>query len=283
MAHPPSPHTQEPPCRPRLAQLARMAMLPLAILTLGLALFFALQVALRLSGRSADAGLFIRRFVENPAASAPATELHPTADAVFIDEVPIISQNPELPNGCEASSLAIVLQHWGFDADKMDLAYNYVPREDFSLAGKENLGPHPAQAYAGDPASSFGFYCLAPPLHTAAQSYLAGQGSALTAQDISGSSETELEAWLENGCPIVFWVTLDGSAPRTAPRFYWLLPDGSQYHPYSNLHCVVLRGCDDNYFYFVDPLEGKVRMERQAAMNSYLGLGAQAVVIAPAH
>ncbi len=42
-------------------------------------------------------------------------------------DVENILQNPELPNGCEITSAAIVLNYLGFDIDKVTLAENYLP------------------------------------------------------------------------------------------------------------------------------------------------------------
>ena len=39
-----------------------------------------------------------------------------------------ICQYPELPTGCEVTALATVLQYYGFNADKCDLADNYLDK-----------------------------------------------------------------------------------------------------------------------------------------------------------
>ena len=44
--------------------------------------------------------------------------------------VPRILQNPELPNGCEITSLCMLLRYLGFDADKCILADRYLPRTE---------------------------------------------------------------------------------------------------------------------------------------------------------
>jgi len=200
---------------------------------------------------------------------------------VWLEGLPGLLQKPELPNGCEATSLAIVLNFWGFEADKLDIAYNHIPRQDFTTTNAGRLGPNPAQAYAGDPADNFGFYCLAPAVAAGANSYLQQAGSLLQAQDISGSDTAALEGWLDAGCPVVFWLTLDGGEARYAPRFYWLLPDGTEYRPYANLHCVVLRGYNDTQFYLCDPLQVEVAVDKAAAMAGYQALGENAVVVCP--
>jgi len=39
-----------------------------------------------------------------------------------------ILQKPELPTGCEATALAIVLNFLGFDADKCEIVDHYMPK-----------------------------------------------------------------------------------------------------------------------------------------------------------
>ena len=38
-----------------------------------------------------------------------------------------ILQNPELPVGCEITALTILLNYYGFNAEKTDMAKNYLP------------------------------------------------------------------------------------------------------------------------------------------------------------
>lgn len=82
----------------------------------------------------------------------------PLPEAVLLD-VPVVYQWPEMPNGCEATALTMLLQYYGFAADKLSVAYDYIPRSDFTYTWFSTYGPDPASAYAGDPAL-FGFYCL---------------------------------------------------------------------------------------------------------------------------
>ena len=43
-------------------------------------------------------------------------------EAAMIEDVPFIKQLPELPRGCEVTSLAMLLQYKGVQVDKMQLA-----------------------------------------------------------------------------------------------------------------------------------------------------------------
>ena len=75
---------------------------------------------------------------------------------------------------------------YGVPADKLDLAYGYIPRGDIEETTDGRTGPDPELAYAGDPAAGLGFYCFAQPVAQGANAYLAAQGSALRAADITG-------------------------------------------------------------------------------------------------
>ena len=97
-----------------------------------------------------------------------------------LDVVPVM-QEPALPNGGEAASLASVLGYYGLQADMLDLAYGYIPRQDFyEGAGGARFGPNPERAYPGDPAA-MGFYCFAGALCEGANTYLEKAGSSLRA------------------------------------------------------------------------------------------------------
>ena len=69
----------------------------------------------------------------------------PLPEAVLLD-VPVFYQWPEMPNGCEATALTMLLQYYGFAADKLSVAYDYIPRSDFTYTWFSTYGPDPASA-----------------------------------------------------------------------------------------------------------------------------------------
>lgn len=200
---------------------------------------------------------------------------------VLLSGIPVepVLQNPELPNGCEAASLTEVLNYFGFDADKMDIAYGYIPRVDFVEDESGRTGPDPETAYPGDPATSRGFYCFARPVCEGANAFLEEQGSELRAYDITGVTQAGLQNYLDQGDPVIVWVTLDFSAPYKGD-FTWTNPaTGLVIEPYMNLHCVVLTGMGENLCVLADPLRGTCHVDKEDFLRSFAEVGSRAVVI----
>ena len=97
-----------------------------------------------------------------------------------------ILQNPELPNGCEITSAAIVLNYLGFDIDKVTLAENCLPMHI------PYWEADPEVEFMGSPADELSFYCLPGVITTAVNTYLDEQGSTYSALDITGAEPARL-------------------------------------------------------------------------------------------
>ena len=176
---------------------------------------------------------------------------------VFSD-IQLQLQNPELPNGCEVTSLAMLLTAAGYPVDKLEL-YEYLPREEFSYSGSARLGPNPQEAFAGDPASASG-------------------GSAEMV-NLTGLEQSQLNALLEEGTPLVVWITQEYEEPAYRESFTWTLPDGTQYIPYDNLHCVVVVGTEGDAYRVADPIRGWQSVDQEAFWKSFDGMGRRAVTV----
>ena len=195
-------------------------------------------------------------------------------------EVAPVLQNPELPNGCEAASLACLLQYQGFSVSASEIARDWLPCQPFTCSGADRCGADPEQAYAGDPFSEKnGWYCFQGPVAEAANAYLGAQGSPLRAASLSGAGTDKLLAELLAGRPVAVWFTQDYEAPRLNTRFFWLLPSGEAYQPYANLHCVVLTGMSDDVCTLADPLQGTVQVDRALFDEVYTAMGGRAVTL----
>ena len=196
------------------------------------------------------------------------------------DPVRLILQDPQLPNGCEVTSLAMALASAGWPVDKMDLYQDYLPKAGFYYQGSMRYGPDPEDFYVGDAASrSGGWYCFEGPIAQAGNAWLTDCGSDLRAVSVTGLSQGELDVYAGAGIPVVVWVTLDYAAPRSSSSV-WRLADGTVYRPYSNLHCVLLTGLSGDRYQIADPINGMCTVDRDTFWGSFSAMGSRAVVIA---
>lgn len=190
-----------------------------------------------------------------------------------------VMQMPELPNGCEAASLASVLQYYGYSVDKLDLAYGYIPRMDFLEEGETRYGGNPEEYYPGDPATGVGFYCFAAPLAEGANRYLQQQSSSLQAYDITGISPAGLREYLGQEIPVIVWITIDGEDPRYSHYAWTDVNTGESILGLANVHCVVLTALGESKCMLADPLDGEKVMEKDAFIKMFTAMGSRAVVI----
>ena len=187
----------------------------------------------------------------------------PLPEAVLLD-VPVVYQWPEMPNGCEATALTMLLQYYGFAADKLSVGIRLYPPLDFTCltSGFPTVRLDPASAYAGDPAL-FGFYCLAPAVAEGANRYLAEQDSTLRAVDISGAGGYVLRRSIAQGRPVVVWATI-GFEPLVYSDYSWrLYSDSSATIPTKT--CTVLWYAATTRTIFISAIRYTARCRSNAA------------------
>lgn len=195
-----------------------------------------------------------------------------------------ILQEPELPNGCETTSLAVLLGFYGYKADKMDLADNYLPKGDFwSGEWGELYAPDPKEAYPGHPGvDMLGYYCYPGVIVETANSYITAHSLPLEAYDFTGATSRRLRTLLDDGIPVIVWCTTDLEPLRTNVEFHWYYEQGGEpYYPYVNMHAMVLTGYDEQFYYFCDPLDNHSRVARPVFDDNYIEVGRRAVALFP--
>lgn len=198
---------------------------------------------------------------------------------VYID-VPLVMQKPELPNGCEITSLTSVLNGLGYDLSKEVMADHYLPQEPFYKKDDKLYGADPNKAYAGNPRDNVAWFSYAPPIIEAANKVFTEFGGDYTPVDLTGSTREQIYEELEQGRPVVIWVTLDLSPPKVTSSWY-LNTTGELFKAPVNLHCVVLNGysASNNRVHVMNPLEGQVTYDADQFFASYDALGTHALVI----
>lgn len=195
--------------------------------------------------------------------------------------VPVVMQKPELPQGCEITALTAVLNYYGMNISKLEMADNYLPKQNIYTSGGQRYGPNPSVAYAGNPRDKAnGMYVYAAPIVKAAEAAIADKQANLRVSDMSGASQQDIIELVEEGVPVVVWVTLDLSTPKTTPNKGWIYEGETvKRDAYLNLHAVVLTGHSNQQVVVMDPLQGNVSYNVDEFFKSYQELNMQAVAI----
>ena len=118
-----------------------------------------------------------------------------TASQVELDAQPVL-QNPELPTGCEVTTLTAALNYLGYPVDKLTMADQYLTRAE----------PYQAtfgEAFIGSPHDANAWGCYAPVIVETAQKYLDEQGNGEVAQNLTGCSLKTLLWEVANGNPVI--------------------------------------------------------------------------------
>ena len=217
--------------------------------------------------------------IETKEQDASVYEMIKIQEQVLIN-APIISQFPELVRGCEVTSLAMLLQFNGYQADKLTLA-EQIKKDPtpYKVENGQIFFGHPNNGFVGD------MYTFAKPglgVYHQPIKELAEQFAPGKVIDLTGSDFTAVQMYLSQGLPV--WVitnTTYNVLPASAFET-WHTPSGIVRITYKE-HSVLLTGYDKDYVYFNDPLTGK--KNKKAPMNEFIQswtqLGSQAITINP--
>ncbi|MCR5120794.1 MAG: C39 family peptidase [Ruminococcus sp.] len=216
---------------------------------------------------------------EEPITHSPAEE--PPAASTDSKQIAVsnILQHPELPAGCETTSLTMLLNFYGIGADKLDIARNYLPKQAFYWQDGIMYGADFRTTFAGDPEDENSYGCYAPCIVTAANSYLSACGSGMRARDISGENlDTLLSQYIDNNTPVLIWITY-GSLHEPSYTTVWTTPAGEQVQWYGWEHCAVLTGYDRDrrIIYVSDPIAGNTYYDMDLLNTRYEQFGRQCV------
>ncbi|MEA0556015.1 C39 family peptidase [Lysinibacillus irui] len=196
-------------------------------------------------------------------------------------DVPVVMQNPELPHGCEITSLTAVLNYFGMNVTKLEMADHYLPKQEIRTVGGKRFGPNPNVAFAGNPRDkAHGMYVFAAPIVKAAEAVIANKQENLRVTNMSQASQADILELVREGVPVVTWVTLDLSKPKQKAERGWIYEgESTSRDAFMNLHAVVLTGHLGDKVVVMDPLKGYVTYNVDQFFNSYRELGKQAVAV----
>lgn len=198
------------------------------------------------------------------------TETAKQTPAKTLADFTVIHQHPELPTGCEVTSLAMVLNYYDFSVDKLDLADNYLPK---GPVGSTDF----RKAFVGDPRNSWSYGCYAPVIVKTANKYLTAKNSKKKAVDISGRELTTLSVYTNANIPVLVWGTINCKKPFKSVT--WTV-NGKKLTWIGQEHCMVLLGFKNGMVQVADPHRGKILLYNLNLFRSrYNSLFKQAVLI----
>lgn len=198
------------------------------------------------------------------------------APNVMLD-APLIKQMPELPRGCEVTSLAMLLQYAGVSVNKLTLAAEIQkdPTPRYVKDGKTYFG-NPQVGFVGNmyTFSKPGYGVYSKPIAHLAEKYLPGK-----IVNLSNRSFKELQLSLTLGKPV--WVVTNVTFAPLSERYFqtWHHPDGSFTKITMKEHSVLLTGYDEKFVYFHDPLSGKKHEKAPIKdfISSWVQMGSHAI------
>lgn len=203
--------------------------------------------------------------------------------SVYIDMKNIL-QNPELPVGCEITALTILLNYWGFSAEKCDMAKNYLPISSgrYKYEDGKTYKDSFYDYFIGDPFSR-GYGCFSNAIEKAANSYINQHGGGYTVKNISGCSPDTLYGYVEDNIPVLIWAT-DGMIEPEYYETWYDIDTGEQLDWYLNEHCAVLVGfdIDNDTVTLNDPMKGIIDYNINKFETRFAQMHSQAIVILPA-
>jgi uncharacterized protein YvpB len=186
------------------------------------------------------------------------------------------SQLPELHNGCEVTSLSMLLTAVGHPVDKMTLA-----REEPVDPTPITYGPDGSIRFWGDPNRGFvgrvdgtpGYGIYHGPLVHFLKTRLGVQ-----AVDLTGHPFDDILTYVAHGTPVMVWTT--STFKPTDDWITWQSPDGPVHATFWE-HAVLLVGYDADHLYVNDPLDGAQAkpVNRQSFLAAWKQLGEQALSI----
>lgn len=191
---------------------------------------------------------------------------------------PILGQLPQLENGCEVTSLAMLLQYEHISVSSTTLA-KQIARDPTPLVINQNghiaSWGNPNDGFVGSiTGRKPGFGVFHHPIALLLARYEPHQ-----ALDLTGTNWDTLLQVVKSGRPVIAWTTIY-LAPVT--NFVtWNSPSGP-IHTTLFEHAVLLVGYNDTQVFINNPLTDSFQSVPMAAFReSWIQMGRQAVTIAP--
>lgn len=174
------------------------------------------------------------------------------SDEKVLLDAPIISQKPELKNGCEVTSLAMLLQYTGINVDKITLAQEIKKDKtplELDKEGNIKTWGNPNDGFVGDiTGENKGFAVYPNPMIELMEQYMPERVVNLTNQPFDILIKS-----IDLKKPVIAWITVDFKLPDKYQE--WKKND-QKIKASLDEHAVLLTGYDKNNCYINNPYNG---------------------------
>ena len=193
--------------------------------------------------------------------------------------VPQLMQLPELPRGCEVTSLAMIFEYYGKKTDKMELAQNIkkdTTPYQVDEKGRIHYG-NPYEGFVGDMynVDNAGYGVYHKPIAELASRYFKDK-----VIDLTGLEFQDILYFLSKGYPI--WVVTNSTYKPLEESYFeiWHTPTGIVKIT-NKQHSVVITGYDSNHIYINDPLytSPNRQVDKELFQTAWEQMGYQAITI----
>jgi uncharacterized protein YvpB len=188
----------------------------------------------------------------------------------IILDVPLLNQmdSPRLYNGCEVTSLAMILQYNGLVVTKNQLAEEVV-RTPLNYENGEYGNPN--IGFVGNMEDGPGLGVYHDPIYELAQSY------SENVIDLTNQPFSMLLEQVAEGHPV--WIITTSTFSPVSEFETWQTPQGEVDITYK-MHSVVITGFDSDSIYINNPYgEKNQKLDRDAFIQAWEQMGSQAIVI----
>ncbi|NLK20569.1 MAG: hypothetical protein GX308_00475 [Epulopiscium sp.] len=196
-------------------------------------------------------------------------------ESIILD-APVILQKPELPRGCEVTSLAMLLNYAGIKSGKMELAEKIAKDTTaFEIKDGRVYFGNPNDGFVGDMYSlnNPGYGVYDGPIEKLMEEYMPGKTINLT-----GCEFEDLFHFISNEIPV--WVIANTTYRKLDEDKFdvWITPTGPVEITYK-LHAFLLTGYDKEYIYFNDPFYSKknIKVNIKDFKEAWNQMGRQAI------
>lgn len=191
-----------------------------------------------------------------------------------VNGIPVFNQYPELPTGCEATALAMLLNWGGVTVDKYDVVDALPKGEKVRLVDGEWLGANPDVEFVGDPYSDDGsFGVFEGPILATIEKLASCKGVNLT-----GLAFESVLDFIRSGKAVMAWTTIEQKPTYLSKT--WTDENGIIIDWYCNEHAVVITGVDSAHIIVHDPYTGKEEYyQRDLFERNWESIGKRAITL----